>query len=418
MNIALLKRIILLSTQLAESPPGDVDRVITKAVNQTRELIGAELCHLILIGQDGTLDFRATSSIIDDETHQDQDDISLSILTHVIQNAQALVLPNALTDEIFGSKASILGLKIRSVMCVPLLVQGEVIGALYVENRSMAGVFDDEDVEPLRLFANYAAVTIENTRILAGLEERVAERTVEVELGWKRAMEANRLRTIVLSQLAHDMRSPIMVIDLSLKSLQKYSDFDAQQIKWLTRAIHSSQHLFQLANKASNLNKNESAFQELCLENVDLREYLLQLYDLGSGLPWQEDVKFDHAIPDTLPMVKIDVGYIQQVIINLIENALKYTQRGKVTFYAIVDDFAFVQIGVRDTGVGIPVDAQGHVFERFYQVQAAQTHQLSGVGFGLSICKELVELHGGTIWIASSVPGVGSDFVFTVPIAV
>ena len=204
MNEALLTQILELSRQLAETH--DIDQLLSLAMEQTLDIVGAELCYLVLRHDNGELEFRAKSTAT--ETPEEHDDLSRSIFDQVVESGEPIVIMDALNDERYHNKSSVIMLQIRSVMCVPLNSRGKTLGAIYVENRKVRGAFRKEDLQPLVFFANQAAVSIENAMIIASLEERVAARTAELESSWQEAVEANKMRTTLIGQIAHDMRNP------------------------------------------------------------------------------------------------------------------------------------------------------------------------------------------------------------------
>jgi signal transduction histidine kinase len=140
------------------------------------------------------------------------------------------------------------------------------------------------------------------------------------------------------------------------------------------------------------------------------------MYDVGLGLPWPEGVKFNLDLPAELPHAKCDPVRIRQVLLNLLSNALKFTKQGSVTLCArYVPDRAEVEIGVSDTGEGIPADKLDQLFQRYQQVDTDPQRRRKGVGLGLAISRELIEMHGGRIWVESRL-GTGSSFLFALPL--
>jgi signal transduction histidine kinase len=152
-------------------------------------------------------------------------------------------------------------------------------------------------------------------------------------------------------------------------------------------------------------------------EPVDLEEFLLHQYQINRSIPWPAAVEFQLELAPSLPTVLCDPIRVQQVVTNLIANAIKYTQQGSVTLSARIDDEDknSVLIGIRDTGIGIAEDDLERVFNRFEQVSETGK-RLNGLGLGLAICKELIDHHNGRIWVESTL-GQGSDFKFTLPVA-
>jgi signal transduction histidine kinase len=149
---------------------------------------------------------------------------------------------------------------------------------------------------------------------------------------------------------------------------------------------------------------------------VTPQEFLQNVYNVGLGLTWPRAVTFKIDVSPPLPDVCIDPVRIRQVLLNLISNAHKFTSQGEVTLHAHYQaGQEEVVIGVADTGEGIAADQIERAFQRFQQVDNNPKRKRLGTGLGLAICRELVELHGGRIWVESTL-GVGSDFLFTLPL--
>lgn len=412
MNTTLLKRMLQISREMAQTR--DLDTLLQLAMEETLVIVNAEIGYLLILSNSDHIEFKIRAGnhmTLDDET----DTLSRSILDDVIRAQTPLVITDALSDERYGTSSSVQNLQIRSVMCVPLISHGETLGAIYVENRTISGAFRQEDLEPFIFFANQASASIENVMIIATLETRVAERTAQLEQSWQEAVEANKIRTTLLGQLAHDMRSPATVINLSLQMLEnpKVSLLNDQQYTWVSRSSMALQQMINLIQNIFELSKHELQSLEIHKEPIDLKDFLLRMVEIATGLPWEEAVEFRHEIPDDLPTIDIDPVRIQQVVMNLISNALKFTATGEVVLYATMPKPSSVHIGVRDTGIGMPSEVHEKVFERFQQYDADTARQSKGAGLGLAICKELVEQHGGRIWVEST-PAVGSDFVFVI----
>ncbi len=382
--------------------------------------------YLVLVKPDGTLDFRVTRGPHLSSSDQAQDQISTTILHQVITSGEPLIVRDATADPKWAQSKSVSELKLRSVMCVPLLAQGEVIGAIYVENRRVSGRFKEGNQIPLAIFANQAAIAIENAALNEELEERVADRTREleqakahVEQSWAEAVELNRLRTMLLGNVAHDLRSPLSIIIEALQLMQDgaFGAITDDQKVWIKKSLDAGHYVLNLTNDVFDLSKIEMGGLVLYPENVCLSEFLQQNYNTALGLPWPESVRLDITAPPDLPCIEIDPVRISQVLLNLFTNALKFTSVGSVTLYATNDpESGEVVIGVGDTGGGIDPEQLDRLFQRFQQIDRDEARRRVGTGLGLAICRELVELHGGRIWVENH-PGKGADFKFVLPVS-
>ena len=189
----LLKFIISVNHKIAEIR--ELDKLLSYAMEQALELVEAEFGYIVLRNQAG--EFEQEIFRVEDNAEEEQmaDGVSHSIVQDVINSRKSLVLTNAMTDPRFSDVQSVLTRRLRSVMCVPLQTQNNIIGAVYVENRSVAGMFHQEDVEPLEFFANQAAVLIENARLFQQAQQEIERRkAIEIEIRELNAELENRVR--------------------------------------------------------------------------------------------------------------------------------------------------------------------------------------------------------------------------------
>ncbi len=225
-----LQKLLDLTRQMAEMRT--LDPLLAHLVEVACELFGAELGHVILVPGDGTLDFRVGARrdkqpVEDAATH-----ISHSILERVIRDREPIVLADAITDETFRASSSVRGLKLHSVMVAPLVAHGAVLGAIYLENRSLKSLFSDDDLRFLQVLANQAAVAIENALFNEGLEQRVEARTAELKQA-EAALRAANDRLLTLQQVDVELSRQLdlsYVLDISMNAAIRLSGADAGTI--------------------------------------------------------------------------------------------------------------------------------------------------------------------------------------------
>jgi signal transduction histidine kinase len=418
MDPEVLKRVIEISRRMAETRV--LAPLLRYAMGEAIKLVGAQRGFLVLINDDGSFDFRVKCDKEGNELENGEDQISHTIVNHVINEGESLLLADALSDDVFGGKTSVVGLKLRSVMCVPLIARGNTIGAIFVENRLATGRFEEKDKIPLTLFANQAAVAIENALLNDGLEQLVEQRTAELaelnanlQRNWAEAMDANRDRTTMLATVAHDLRNPVAaaIMNINLFADGSLGQLNPRQKKQMDKVRVILDYTMQLIRDIFDLTRAELGQVLLTPTPVDLKEFLSSVYSVGLDLSWPMSVTFRFSAPDELPTILIDPVRIRQVLLNLISNALKFTEAGSVVLYAELHDDE-VLIGVSDTGKGIPADKLEEVFKPFVRLERSDQ---SGAGLGLAISRELVQMHDGRIWVESEL-GKGSDFRFTLPL--
>jgi signal transduction histidine kinase len=216
--------------------------------------------------------------------------------------------------------------------------------------------------------------------------------------------------------MSHELRTPLnAIIGFSEVLLERmFGELNAKQEEYLRDIFASGRHLLSLINDILDLSKVEAGRMELELADFDLGEALTSAATLVRERAGRKEIALHVTVDARLGQVRADERKIRQVLLNLLSNAIKFTpERGRIEVRAVPAD-GVAQVSVTDTGVGIAPEDQETVFEEFRQVGASSAKQ-EGTGLGLALCRKLVELHGGKIWIESQV-GVGSTFTFTIPL--
>jgi signal transduction histidine kinase len=271
------------------------------------------------------------------------------------------------------------------------------------------------------------------------LEQLVRERTEdlvnkarELEEANQRLRELDEMKSAFLSSVSHELRTPLTSILGFAKLLNKEFSKNFQPLvngdQRLTRkgeriqenlAIisHEGERLTRLINDVLDLNKIESGSMGWRDEHLDMNEVIEVAASSVSGMFAQTSLKLISEIASNLPPIVADRDRMQQVLINLLNNASKFTEQGSVTLRAF-SRFGQLRVEVVDTGTGIHSEDQSQIFEKFHQTQTDDTmvNKPKGTGLGLTICREIIEHYGGRIWVESEV-GVGSTFIFTLPVA-
>ncbi len=249
------------------------------------------------------------------------------------------------------------------------------------------------------------------------LEELVKERTEELAEARDKAQEADRLKSAFLASMSHELRTPLnSIIGFTGILLQGLAGpVNEEQVKQLTMVRNSSQHLLQLINEVLDISKIEAGELKLSpdwfnlTQAVESVEKLVRPLADKKGLPIRVD-----PVPADADRLFHDRRRVEQVLINLVNNAVKFTEQGEVHVRCerLGDE---VVVSVRDTGIGIKAEDMGSLFETFRQIETGLTRRYEGTGLGLSISRRLVELMGGRIMAQSDGPGRGSVFTFTLP---
>ena len=298
------------------------------------------------------------------------------------------------------------GLGIRGFLAVPIFSKaGEVIGivrALTYQPRD----FTHEEVDLLQQMANGAGIALENARLL----EQTKKQAVELE-------DANKAQADFAAMIAHDLRAPLTAVISGAAMLEDglFGPVNEEQKKWLAKIQGSSRNLVDLVSNFLDLSKLDAGHVDLTKEEVDLKGLLQGSLENYLLLARQKKIALVEQLEANLPRVEVDPRRLDQVLSNLIGNAIKFTgEGGTVEVGAGVEKGVGVRVYVRDSGVGIPKEEIGNLFEKYRQTTSGKTSQQKGTGLGLVICKGIVEAHGGKIWVESEL-GKGATFAFTIP---
>lgn len=294
-------------------------------------------------------------------------------------------------------------------LVVPISVQDVDLGELVFDVREDGQPWTEEDRALAEAVSTQLAVALQDARSNQLTQNALAE-----------MREADRLKTQFLANMSHELRTPLNSIIGFSRVILKGIDgpITPQQEEDLKAIYNAGQHLLGLINDVLDLSKIEAGKVELAFGEVELKEILRGVMSTAEGLVKGKPIELITDIPDELPKITADSIRLRQVLLNLVSNAVKFTERGQIGVSARTIDSGGrpeIVVAVFDTGPGIAPDDQRKLFEPFSQVDTSPTRKTGGTGLGLSICRHLVELHGGRIWV-ESVPGEGSTFAFTLPV--
>lgn len=268
-------------------------------------------------------------------------------------------------------------------------------------------------------------LTIQNVQLYSDLERQVARRTEELRAALTRAQFADRRKSAFLANLSHELRTPLnAIIGFSTVLLDDLDGpLTAPQREDIQTINRNGRFLLHLINELLDLARIEAGHLSLEVAPLDLGRLINDVVDTVQGIVRPRPIVVASSLPRALPMVSADGDRVRQILLNLLSNAVKFTERGTITVSAACVDEVdeggrigrFVVVRVADTGIGIPRECHGEVFEEFVQIHGRRS-RAGGTGLGLAIARRLVEAQRGRIWLESS-PGHGSTFSFTLPLA-
>jgi len=294
----------------------------------------------------------------------------------------------------------------RSLLAVPLLLEQQTFGGLVVY-RPESGEFAPEVVNLLQTFATQSVLAIQNARLFRELEER--SRELEI---------ASKHKSQFLANMSHELRTPMNAIlgytELIIDEI--YGEVPERIREVLERVQQSGQHLLGLINAVLDLSRIEAGRLTLSIAAYSLAEVVQTVFTSVESLAAEKQLALNISVPSDLPPGRGDEQRIAQVLLNLVGNAIKFTEAGEVRIGVSAEDGAFT-LAVSDTGFGIAEEDQQKIFDEFQQADNSNTRAQGGTGLGLAIAKRIIEMHGGRMWVESSL-GKGSTFWCTLPICV
>jgi len=343
------------------------------------------------------------------------------LTSKIIQTGQALLINKDKDIDMEYSKSGIaqVGKNAASFLGVPIPVEDKIIGVISVQSTKLESRFTEEDKRLLNTIAVNVGVALHNAELYEEAKEAKAK-----------AEDANEAKSAFLSTVSHELRTPLTSVLGFAKIIRKRLEdkifpavtIDDQKIKRtmkqvsenLNVVVSEGERLTNLINDVLDLAKIESGRMEWSMKPVFLQDVISRAIAGTSSLFEQKGLVLIKNIPEDLPLVNGDQDKLIQVVINLLSNAVKFTDKGKITMEAYQDK-GQILVEVQDTGVGIAEEDKHKIFERFRQAGDTLTDKPQGTGLGLPICREIIEYHGGIIWMKSE-PNVGSTFFFSVPV--
>ena len=293
---------------------------------------------------------------------------------------------------------------VRAVLAVPLLHQDEVVGALVVR-RNHPGAFSAEIIRLLEAFAAQSAIAVHNARLFKEVEDKGRQLAV-----------ASQHKSQFVANMSHELRTPLAAILGYAELMQEgiYGALPDQSTPIVGRIRSNGTHLLGLINTVLDLSKIEAGQFSLSMSEYALDGMVENVRVATESLAQGKSLALKTEVAHDLPFGIGDEQRLTQVLLNLVGNAIKFTDVGEVRIAAAVRGGRFA-VAVTDTGPGIPPEEQHKIFEEFHQVDNSNTKRKGGTGLGLAIAKQIVEMHGGRIWVELSV-GKGSTFRMELPV--
>jgi signal transduction histidine kinase len=329
-----------------------------------------------------------------------------SVIGRTVLERKPIQVADVLADPEYAFQEVQQKIGFRTVLAVPLLREDHPIGAVVLMRKAVRP-FTDKQIDLVTTFADQAGIAIENVRLFDEIEEKS-----------RQLQEASQHKSQFLANMSHELRTPLNAIlgYTELMADGAYGEPSEKMLGILKRLEANGKHLLGLINDVLDLSKIEAGQLVLELSDYCVQDIAQTVRSTLEPLASDKKLAFKLELAPDLPPGHGDGRRLTQVLINLVGNAIKFTDAGEVAVKAEANNGSFY-VSVRDTGPGISATDQARLFQEFQQADNAITRKKGGTGLGLAISKRIIEMHGGKIWVESQ-PGQGSTFAFRLPVMV
>lgn len=386
-NIQQFNQLLDISRDLASTR--DLEVLLRKILRVAVDLSDAETAHVFLYDETrGGLVLQSSTDSQLDQIPQGTNIPTASIAGWVSEHRTPVIVADVKTDlRPFIQTDTLLRAGTKSLIAVPLTAKEKVQGVLEVVNKKQDS-FSQEDADVLSVLAAQAAIAVENSRLYQQAD--------------------------LLNELVHELRTPLASV-LTIAYLLKRNDLtDEQRQQFADSIAIEITRMNDMASSYLEYSRLEAGRLSFSTSNFDLKTLITECCRTFKPKADEAGITFQIFQPDSPVLIKADENKIKQVVINLLNNAIKYNKAGGKVNVRLWENNQTVGFSIQDNGVGIPETDLPHVFEKFFRAHNIQ-EGYPGTGLGLSICKRIVEIHGGTIGIKSQLNS-GSTFTVELPV--
>ncbi|MEK7991522.1 MAG: AAA family ATPase, partial [Thiotrichaceae bacterium] len=345
-----------------------------------------------------------------------QNRVPISLIHYVARTQENIILNDALNEGNFTNDAYIIENKARSLICLPLLNQGELKGILYLENNLTSGAFIQERVEVLNVLSSQLSISIANAHFYAKLETKVEERTQELNQKNESLVILNQEKNEFMGIAAHDLKSPLAGIKGLAEEIKLTKGINNDVLDYAELIHSSSEKMLVLVSNLLDVNAIESGNFNMSIQAVDLHHIVESLVHEYTRRGKAKQICIELRVEAAMRHIKADTNTVQQILENLISNAVKYSPHNTHITVFIRQQDNDLQCEIKDQGPGLSAEDQKKLFGRFERLTPQPTGDESSTGLGLFNVKKLAEAMHSRVWCESEL-GQGASFSAAFPIA-
>jgi signal transduction histidine kinase len=400
--LSQLARIVEVSLTLNSTL--DPEQLLQYIIKTATELLDCEAASILLYDEKRGELFFATAANAAKQLANIPVPLEGSIAGTIFLENRPLIINNVQQDpRHYAPVGEQINFQPRTLLGVPMRIRNRVTGVLEALNKR-SGEFSSADTDLLSIIASQAAIAIQNARLIQALQKAYDELS-----------RVDKLKSDFISIASHELRTPLGVLLGYATFLQEESQGQASEMA--SKVLNSALKLRELVEAMTNLNLIQVGSTRIEFKPVPIQQVILAAVKEIQIAAEAKNQKLSFSLPEKALIVQADPEKLKLVFINLLNNAVRFTQPEGEIWVGVKPMHNEAWVEVRDTGVGIPPEELENIFKEFYQVEDHMTRRVGGLGLGLSIARGIVKLHNGRIWAESKGQGQGATFKVALPSA-